>query len=412
MDLARLNHDFRLLLGAQSISQIGAQISFLAVPLVAANYLDATAVQMGILTAVGAIPALATGLFLGALVDRVDRKSLLVSADLARCLLLMLIPIAWLAGFLSLPVLYLVTVISGVFALLFDIAYSAFLPQIVDRKRLVAANSALEMSRSTAEVIGPSLAGVLIQILKAPVALVLDALSFAASAVMISRIRQSPEARSIDDQNESLFTGAREGVRRVWTDPGLRYLALTAALLGLFNAMIEAVFVLYLAREIGMSAGVLGFVFAIGSLGFMLGALLPDRVVRLFGPGPGLAIGIAVVGLSDVVLPLAGTDIRRVAVGVAIGQFGFGLGMTLFNVVQASLRQALVEHARLGRVGGALRIAALAPVPIGALVGGVLGSMLGLRETLLIGAILEVAIALVIWQSPLWNLRDADFALE
>lgn len=412
MDLVRTNHDFRLLWLAQTISQFGSQISFLAIPLVAAAHLDASPLQMGILTAVGSIPALVSGVVLGAIADRVARRPLLISADAVRAALLLLIPIAWLGGFLSLEMLYLVTLVSGGCALLFDIAYGAYLPCLVERQRLVQANSSLELSRSAAEVAGPSLAGLLLQIVKAPIALAMDAASFAISAVLIGRI-QARETAPIDLADEgSLFADARHGLGLVWRSPVLRSLALTGGALGLFNAMIEAVFILYLTRSIGMSPGLLGMVFAIGSAGFIVGALLPERIVRRFGVGPSLAIAILAVGVSDLALPLSGTAVARVAGAVAIGQFGFGLGLTLFSVTQASLRQSLVEDRLLGRVGGTLRVTALALVPLGALLGGLSGELFGLRETLLIAAVLEASAALVVWRSPLWRIRTLDLVPE
>jgi predicted MFS family arabinose efflux permease len=151
---------------------------------------------------------------------------------------------------------------------------------------------------------------------------------------------------------------------------------------------------------------VLGVVFAVGSIGFLVGATLPARLVRGIGVGPTLAGSIAVVGLSDLLLPLAGQDVRWVALAVGLGQFCFGLGLTVFRVAQISVRQVLVPDNLLGRVGGALNLLAWGIVPLGALIGGLLGQMVGLRATLLLGALLEAATALIIWQSPLWTMRD------
>lgn len=412
MELIRANRDFRLLWLAQTVSQIGSQISFLAIPLVAAVSLNASPVQMGILSAVGSLPALFSGLFLGAITDRVARRPLLISSDALRAILLLVIPIAWLGGFLSLPILYLVTMISGGCALLFDIAYGAFLPSVIDRRHLVQGNSSLELSRSAAEVVGPSLAGLLIQVVKAPLAIAVDAASFALSALLISRIRFREETPTAAEGGAGLLSDARLGIAIVWKSPELRGLAIAGGAIGLFNAMIEAVFIIYLTRTVGMEPGLLGFVFAVGSTGFIVGALIPNRLVRRFGVGPSLAISIFAVGFSDLALPLSGTSVVWVAAAVVIGQFGFGLGMTLFNVTQVSLRQLLVKDHMLGRVGGALRVTALALVPIGALLGGVSGEVFGLRATLFVAAALEAAVALWVWRSPLWRIRTFEVAPE
>ena len=149
-----------------------------------------------------------------------------------------------------------------------------------------------------------------------------------------------------------------------------------------------------------------------GSLGFIIGALLPARLVRTFGIGPTLAAAVAVVGLSDLALPLAGQDVWRVALAVGLGQFFFGLGLTVFRVAQISVRQTLVPEGLLGRVGGALHLLGWGIAPLGALIGGVLGQSIGLRQTLLFGAVLEALVALVIWRSPLWIMRDIELSAE
>jgi hypothetical protein len=196
------------------------------------------------------------------------------------------------------------------------------------------------------------------------------------------------------------------GLQLVGRNASLRALAVALAAIGLANAVIEAVGILYLVRTIGLAPAVLGTVFAVGSFGFIVGALLPARLVRTFGIGPTMAAAVAVVGLSDLALPLAGYDVWRVALAVGLGQFFFGLGFTVFRVAQISVRQTLVPDGLLGRVGGALHLLGWGIAPLGALIGGVLGQAVGLRETLLLGAVLEALVALLIWRSPLWGMGD------
>jgi MFS family permease len=170
--------------------------------------------------------------------------------------------------------------------------------------------------------------------------------------------------------------------------------------------MIETVAILYVARSIGLAPGLLGLVFAVGSVGFLVGAVLPARLVRRLGVGSTLAGAIAVVGLSDLLLSLAGQDIRRVALAFGIGQFFFGLGLTVFRVAQLSIRQAIVPNDLLGRVGGAFNVVGWGIAPLGALVGGLLGQSIGIWWTLVASSIGEMAAALLIVNSPLWRLRD------
>jgi predicted MFS family arabinose efflux permease len=229
---------------------------------------------------------------------------------------------------------------------------------------------------------------------------------------LIARIRTREPGRANTGRRSSLWTDAVEGVRAVGRDPTIRALAVGWAAIDLFNAMLEAVVILYLTRSIGLPAGILGVVFAVGGVGFVVGALLPGRITSSIGVGPTMAAAVAVIGLSDLALPLAGHDLVAVALAVGFGQFFFGLGLTVFNVAQLSLRQAIVPDALMGRVGATLRIASAIPVPVGALIGGVLGQTLGLRETLALAALLETATALWIRWSPLWSLGRIDVLPE
>lgn len=412
MQLLHDSGDFRRLWLAQTLSLIGGQVSYLALPLTAAISLQATPAQMGLLTAMGALPSLLIGLFAGDAVDRRPRRPILVLADLGRAILLATIPLAWLIGALSMPLLYVVAFLVGTGSLFFEIAYQALVPSLLARSRLVEGNSLLELSRSATEVIGPTLAGGLLQFLKAPLAIAVDAASFLASATLIARIqsREAPPARSA--MAGSMWRSALAGVREVGQSAPLRALAVSLAAIGMFNAVIEAVVILYLTRSIGLAPAVLGLVFAVGSIGFIIGAMLPARLVRRLGVGPTLAGAIAVVGLSDLVLPLVGQDLRWVVLAVGLGQFFFGLGLTVFRVVQISVRQTLVPDHLLGRVGGILNVLGWGIAPLGAIVGGLLGQVIGLRSTLIVGAMLEAATALWIWQSPLWAMRHLDLSGE
>lgn len=406
MHLLRTHDDFRRLWLAQTISQIGSQISYLAIPLTAAVILDATPMEMGLLTAAGAIPSLIVGVLAGALVDRHARRPVLVASDIGRAALLGAIPIAWWTGALTLPMLFIVAILSGLCSMFFDIAYQAFLPDVVGDEDLLEGNSNLELSRSAAEIAGPALAGGLIQLLRAPVALLVDGASFLASACLIARIRAREELREVGEASTSIWREAADGIHEIRRRGPVKTLAFTAAGIGMFNAMIEAVIILYLTRTIGIEPGILGLVFAAGSGGFVVGALLPMTLTKRFGVGPTMTMAILAIGLSDLAIPLVGSHVVVVSLVVAVSQFFFGLGITVFNVSRRTILQALVPNRSMGRVGGTLRTIGMSIVPIGALAGGVLGSVFGLQATLLCGAILEACVAIGIWRSSLWSLRS------
>lgn len=399
----------------QAISQIGSQVSFLALPLLAVVVLKATPVQMGLLTATGAIPSLLFGVHAGAMVDRRARLPLMIAADVARALVLALIPLLWSMGILTMALLYPIAILVGAMGLIFDIAYQALLPTLVGRDRLVEANSKLELSRTAAEIAGPGLAGGLVALLTAPFAIAADALSFAISGLFLWRIRRQVDDRPTSTVSGSVGRAAITGIRLAFNDARLRTLIGSRAALNFFNATLEAVFVLYIVRSLGVSAALLGFAFSIGSVGFLLGALLPQRLERRIGIGRTIACGTVVVALSDLLIPLVRGNLVTVTAVLIVAQFCFGLGLTVFNVGQASLRQALVPDAFLGRVGATARMLNATVVPLGALAGGALGQAVGLRETLLLAACGELLAAVWLWWSPvrrIASLSDAAPALR
>ncbi|MEZ4870494.1 MAG: MFS transporter [Caldilineaceae bacterium] len=400
------NRAFVNLWSAQTISAIGSKVTFLALPLTAVLVLAATPAQMGYLTAVGSLPGLLFSLLAGLWVDRQRRRRLLVLADLGRGLLLLSIPLAVWFGALQITLLYAILFLIGTLDLLFGAAYHAYLPSLVARPQLVDANSKLEISRSAAEITGPTLGGWLIQLFSAPFALLADATSFFLSALCLAAIRQ-PEAESTPaDKDEPLLRQVGAGLRLLRQDRTLRAITVTTATATFFNAALEAVYLLYMTRQLGLSAGVIGIIFGAGSVGFLVGSLLPNRLAGRFGLGPMLIAGLALFSLSDFVLPLA-TGPQALVVALLIGaQICFGLGLTLYNVGQVSLRQSVTPDHLLGRMNATLNFAVAGLLPLGALLGGWAGEWLGLRPTLLLAASGELLAILWLLFSPVRSLRS------
>ena len=400
-----LHRDFRRLWAGETISQTGTRVSMLALPLVAALTLDATPLQMGLLAALVNLPALVVGLFAGVLVDRWRRRRVLIAADLGRALLLALIPAAWLLDLLRIELLYAVTLLTETLSVFYVVAYRSYLPALVPRERLVEGNSKLELSRSAAEIGGPGLAGLLVQVASAPIAVVADACSFVVSAALIGSIRaREDEVEQLDD-TRGVLREAAEGLRLVLGDRVLRAIAGATATATIFSTILEAVLILYLTRTLGLQPATIGFIFAAGSIGFLAGALLPDRLTRRFRLGPILAVSLAVVGLSDLLIPLAAGP-RAVVIGLLIAaQFLFGIGLTVFNVNQVSLSQAVTPERLQGRMNATMLVLVSGATPLAALLGGLLGELLGLRTTLLLAALGELAAVLWIIMSPVSQLR-------
>lgn len=385
------NRPFLHLWSAQTVSLVGTAVSFLALPLTAVLVLDATPTQMGILTAIGSLPALVLGLFAGVVVDRRRKRPLMIIADVGRGGLLLLIPILAWAGVLHIVHLYVIGLLVGTLTLFFNVAYRAYLPVLVADDELVEANSKLELSRTVAEIAGPSLAGALIQLLTAPIAMGLDALSFFVSGAFLGKIELEEAPPSSPMQQEGVWKSIREGVSLVWANRTLRSIAGSSASLNFFNAMLEAVLILYLTNQLGIEPGLQGIIFATGSVGFLLGAMFTDRLTRRWGNDRSLIIGIALTALGDLLVPLAAGSKLMIVLMLIVAQPLFGFGLTLFNINQISLQQAVTPSDMMGRVNATMRFVMAGLIPLGALAGGLLGDQIGLRSTLFIAVVGEFA---------------------
>jgi len=401
------HRDFLKLWTAETVSQFGSQITAIALPLVAILVLEADAFEVGLLNAADTLPFLIVGLPAGVWIDRLRRRPILIVGDLGRAVLLTSIPVAHLMGVLSLAQLYVVGFLVGVLTVFFDVAYQSYLPALVDRDRLVEGNAKLEISRSAAAVAGPPVGGALVGVLSAPIAIVFDAISFLASALFLLAIRKpepTPEPH-LDEigQRVGMLRSIRDGLAYVATHRYLRNIAATTGVGNLFGAMGYAVLMLYLIRDLGLSPGTIGLVLGIVSLGFLVGALLPDRIQRRIGLGPTIVASAAVDGLALFLVPLAppASPIPFLVASVVL----LGIGQVVYNVSQVSLRQAITPDNMLGRMNATMRFIVFGTMPLGAVIGGALGATIGLRETLFVSAAGARLACLFVLFSPVRSLR-------
>jgi MFS family permease len=413
--------EFMKLWVGDTISQFGTQITMLAVPLTAAVVLGASPAEMGVLAALETLPFLLLSLPAGAWVDRTRRRPVLIAGDLVRAVALLGIPLAAMAGGLSMPLLYVVAFIAGVATVFFDIAYMAYLPALVRRDQLVEGNSKLELSRSAAQFAGPGIAGFLIGWLTAPVAVVFDAASFLASALSIGIIRRPEPAPSVATPGVSDRSGAkgsagqflgdiREGLAVVLRNPILRLIAATTMTTNLFGAAAFATFMLFLTIDLRLDAVQIGIAFGLSSVGSIAGAMLANRVSGRLGVGRTLAVSTVLsdIALLGIALSMPETAFFVLVAGMAVS----GLGVTMYNIVQVSLRQSITPHRLQGRMNASMRFLVCGVQPIGAVSGGLLAAAIGVREATVIAFAASTLAVLWVVLTPLWRLREPPPAWE
>jgi len=397
------HRDFRMLWAAETVSQVGTQVTQLAMPVVAVTLLAAAPLQMGVLTALETAAFLVIGLPAGAWVDRWRRRRVLVVTDLVRALALASLPVAWALGGLGLPLLFAVAAVTGTATVFFDVAYQSYLPVLVDGDQLVDGNGKLEGSRAVAHVAGPGLAGLLLRAVGAPVLLAADAVSFLLSAWFTGRIRHAepiPERTA----RRPLRTEIGEGLRFVTGHPLLRRIVGCTGTSNLFSSMTQTLLVLYAIRELGLAEVTVGFVLSAGAVGGLAGAVTAARFARRVGEGRAIPLSALLFLPFAALTPLAA--LGAPAVLLVVGSAGLSWAVVVYNVTQVSFRQRLCPPALLGRMNATVRFVVFGTMPLGALLGGALGTGLGVLPTLWIAVAGEGLAALWVLTGPLPRMRE------
>ena len=382
--------DFLKLWTAETISVFGSSITQLALPLIAATVLQVSALEFGLLTTIAFLPFILLSLPAGVWVDRLRRRPILIVTDLGRAAAIITIPIAFALDGLTIWQLYAVGFVNGCLTVFFDVAYQSYLPSVVERDQLVEGNSKLEITRSAAQILGPGIAGVLIGVLRAPFAMLLDSLSFALSAVFLGWIRRPEPAPPAHDAaahgpKRSMRADIASGLRYVTGHRWLRSIAATTGISNFFTNVLGAILILYLTQERGLSAAAIGFAFSVGSVGVLAAALTTNAITRRLGVGRVLVL--AAIGFSVAGLPVALAPDELIWSGVALSGFIVGFASVAWNINQVSLRQAITPPGMQGRMNASMRFIVWGTIPVGAIVGGMLGDLLGLQEAIWVGAI-------------------------
>jgi MFS family permease len=395
--------DFRRLWIGETISQAGTMVKNLALPLVAILVVHASTFEVGLLTAVAMSAFLIVGLPAGAWVERMRFRSVLIVNDLIRAAAIGSVPAAQLFGVLTIGQLYAVALVTGISTVFFDVAYQSYLPRLIDRERLVEGNAKLQASESVSQIAAPSLGGLLIQALTAPYALLVDALSFLWSAGWITAIRaRTPKPDRSPDRHLRREIG--EGLRFVLGNPLLRAIAMCTGTFNLFSATTFAVFYVLLARDLRVSAGVIGLITSTAAIGGLLGSLVAGRFAARVGQGPAIWISTAAAGPFGFVAPFVHRDWTLALLAVA--EIGLSMGTVVYNITQVSFRQGICPPELLGRMNATMRFLVWGTMPLGGLLGGVLGTTIGVRETLLIAAVGCSLAFLPPFLSPLRHTRE------
>lgn len=389
------------------MSVFGSQVTLLAVPTVAILILHAGPFQVGVLSALEFLAFPTLGLVAGVYADRLRRRPIMILCDIGRALALGSIPLAFVLGVLRLEQLYLVALLTGIFTVFFDVSYQSYLPALVDRPNLIEGNTKLEVTRSAAQISGPAIAGFLIQWIGGAKAIAVDALSFLLSAIAIITIKKpEPEPKPGTASGATGFIPEmREGIDVVFKNPILWRIAATTGTTNFGSNMIfGAVFLVFAYRDLHLSAAVVGIIFGIGSVGGLVGALLASRAARTLGLGLTLAVAIAIGGLANLAIPLASLG----AAPVILSALGF-ITLTMvpiYNINQVSLRQAITPDRVQGRMNATMRTIVWGTIPIGAFVGGILGTAIGVVPTVVVGSLIEALAALWIVLGPVIRLKE------
>ena len=403
------NPAFLRVWSAATVSVFGSFVTRMALPFVAILTLSAGPIEVAVLRALELVAALLVGFVAGAWVDRLRRRPVLIWADVGRAGLLASIPIAAIGGWLSLPQVFLVAALAAVCTTFFDVADKAYLPTIVGRSDLVRANGAIAATSSAVEFLGFGIAGFLVTLFTAPIAIALDAVTFVVSALFLGTIRQPEPPPPPPADREPVVHEIVEGLRLVVRDPVLRGLALggmgLAALWGAFGA----VWLLFATDDLGLDPALIGVIVALGGIGSLAGSLIAVRASRRFGIGPLAVVAMLVAAGANLLIPLAPSGMPAVAVVMLLGQQLIGdMAITTFDVAEVSVRQARVADRQLGRVNATIRVALVVAQLAATLVAALVAEALGLRAAAFLAPIGALLGAAAIWASPVRTLRRID----
>ncbi|HJW49580.1 MAG TPA: MFS transporter [Candidatus Limnocylindria bacterium] len=398
--------DFLKLWTGQTISEFGSVVTRTAVPLVGLLVLGAGPRELALLVVAGSSAVLLVGLIAGAWVDRLPRRPVLIWTDIVRAGLLFWVPVAYAFGFLRIEQLYVVAFVESALRTLFHSAYRSYLPALVGRDRLVEGNSKLAMSSSIAEIGAPGLAGALVQIVSAPFAILIDAISFVVSAISLVAIRGREVARPAQIRG-AIVREIREGLSVVRRHALLFPMTASSVTLHFFGSFYGTLYSLYLLNDLGLTPFLLGVVISAGGVGSLVGSLFATRIIRRLGIGRAIVVLFIASVAIGILTPLATGPLFLATLMVFLPQLiGDGL-QTAESIASITLRQAVTPDRLLGRVNATIDVLEHGVAPLGALVAAAIAESFGVRSAIAIAWVGMASGALFLLFSPLPRLTSA-----
>ncbi|WP_353809280.1 MFS transporter [Agromyces sp. SYSU T00194] len=404
------DRDFLRLWAGQTVSQFGAQLAHVAIPVLAIVLLGASEFEVGLLSAADTAAFLVVGLPAGAWIDRMRKRRVMIVADLVRALALAAIPALWALDALEMWHVYLVGLVIGTATVFFDVSYQSVIPVLVRRPRIGEANAKLEASAQVARIGGPAIGGGLLALVSAPFVILGTAIGYLVSFAFLLGIRadETPKPRT---PGVGLVAEIREGLSFVWHHRLIRRITLNTALANFFGTLSMTLVSLLVLRELGLTPAVLGLVLSIGSAGGLLGALATPWLTRRLGEGTVIPASTVMFGLSACLVPLTAAVPQFAVPLLIVAELGFSFSVLVYNIAQVSFRQRVTPHHLLGRMNASIRFVVWGVMPISSLIAGALASVIGVVPTMWVGAICQLLAGAVVVFSPFRGMRtlpDAD----
>jgi MFS family permease len=396
--------DFLKFWTGETINEFGSQVTAFALPMTAVFTLHATAIQMGTLSFLAFAPMLFLTLFAGVVVDRFPCRPVLLLTSLGQIVIIGSIPLMAFVHLLRLEYLYGVALFSGCLTVFFEVAYQAYLPSLVEQKHLLEGNGKLETSHACAQIAGPGLAGLIVQWLTAPFAMLVDVCSFLIAALFLSWIRKPEPRKDRHETERALFKEISEGLKAVLQHRILWSIAAYNGTINLFNSAILSIAVLYVVRDLKIEPLMYGFVLSMGSGGALVGSFLAKRIADRFGIGPTIIGSTLFYGVGGLLLPLAGISPGVTLPFLILSWFVQSLTLVVFNITQISFRQGLLPGHLQGRLNASMRFLICSALPIGSFLGGAAGSAIGLLPTIMLSSVGMLFAFLWVLFSPVSSL--------